>query len=534
MRVHWSLSRKILLLALLNLVLLGGLLLGIARSQFDIGAESVLLGPVHDRLLAVGNAFTLEYESTAPRGWDALIASYSRRYGVDVFLSNPRGARLAGPQVDLPAELLEQMRRVVPPPPRREDPPPRREPGQKKEALRNPETPRKKGRPPREEPPIGEPPPADRPLPQEQMQADDNPEPGDVDSQRPLHDLPRESVFLVITHNPTRYWAGMRVPLRLRGEADNRPGVLLLRSSSLFTSGVFFEWRLWLGVALGVVILSVACWLPFIRGMTRSIAAMDRATTEIARGNFAAQTAHGRRDELGDLCQQINLLGSRLEGFVKNQKRFLGDIAHELSAPIARIQFALGILEQKANDPLQPHVAVLHEEVQEMSGLVNELLQFSKAGLQPNAAPLTAVDVAWAVRKAAAREASPAASFEIVVPEGLTAMAVEPSLVRAVSNILRNAVRYAGACGPITVSAQRVQDQVSIAVADSGPGLPEDQLEAVFAPFYRPEESRTRETGGAGLGLAIVQTCVDACRGSVTACNRPAGGLEITIHLSAK
>ena len=336
----------------------------------------------------------------------------------------------------------------------------------------------------------------------------------------------------MITHYPTRYWAGMRVPLRSLATANTRPAVLLLRSSSLFTSGVLFEWRLWFGVALGVVAISVACWLPFIRGLTRSIAAMDRATTEIARGNFATQTAHGRRDELGDLGQQINRLGSRLEGFVKNQKRFLGDIAHELSAPIARIQFALGILERKAEDPLQPHVAVLHEEVQEMSGLVNELLQFSKAGLEPNRAPLAAVDVASVVRKAAARETVPEAAFEISIPDGLAAMAVEASLVRAVSNILRNAVRYAGSSGPIVISAKRQQDQVSIAVADSGPGLPEDQLEEVFAPFYRPEASRTRETGGAGLGLAIVKTCVEACQGTVAARNRASGGLEVTIRLS--
>jgi two-component system sensor histidine kinase CpxA len=525
MTVRWTLSRKILLLALLNLVLLGGLLLGIARSQFDIAAESVLLGPVHDRLLAVGNAFSLQYESTTPDTRDALIASYSRRYGVDVFLSTPRGEWVAGPQVDLPVELLDQMRRIVPPPRRREDLPPRQaDPPPKKGP------PHKKGSPPDGDF-AGEPPPREEPPPPADQPNSERPA---GEPPAPQNDLPRESVFLVITHAPTRYWAGMRVPLRSREEAGQRPGVLLLRSSSLFSNGVFFEWRLWLGVALGVIILSVACWLPFIRGMTRSIAAMDRATIEIARGNFAAQTAHGRRDELGDLGQQINLMGRRLEGFVKNQKRFLGDIAHELSAPIARIQFALGILEQKANDPLQPHVAVLHEEVQEMSGLINELLQFSKAGLQPNATPLAAVDVASVVRKAAAREASSAASFEIAVPDGLTAMAVEPSLLRAVCNILRNAVRYAGACGPISVSAQRIQDEVSISVADSGPGLPEDQLEAVFAPFYRPEESRTRETGGAGLGLAIVQTCVEACGGTVTACNRIGGGLEITIHLSSK
>src|SRR5258705_6409338 len=87
--------------------------------------------------------------------------------------------------------------------------------------------------------------------------------------------------------------------------------------------------------------------------------------------------------------RQINRLAGRLESFVGSQKRFLGDIAHELCTPIARVQFALGILEQKAGVEQSEHVNVLHEEVQEMSGLVNELLSFSKAGLNAATVPLT-------------------------------------------------------------------------------------------------------------------------------------------------
>jgi len=89
-------------------------------------------------------------------------------------------------------------------------------------------------------------------------------------------------------------------------------------------------------------------------------------------------------------------------------------------------------------------------------------------------------------------------------------MANEAYLLRALSNLLRNAFRYAAESGPITVSARREDGgQVAITVTDCGPGLPESELEDVFAPFYRPETARTRETGGAGLGLAIVRTCVE-------------------------
>jgi two-component system sensor histidine kinase CpxA len=132
-----------------------------------------------------------------------------------------------------------------------------------------------------------------------------------------------------------------------------------------------------------------------------------------------------------------------------------------------------------------------------------------------------------------ARDTPPGGSISVVVAPGIAVLANEPLLQRAISNLLRNAIRYAGDHGPITITAARQGHETSITVADCGPGLPESELEEVFAPFYRPESARTRETGGAGLGLAIVRTCIEACRGTVTCHNRTPSGLEVTIRLPA-
>ncbi len=195
-----------------------------------------------------------------------------------------------------------------------------------------------------------------------------------------------------ITHRPTQYWAGVRVKTVAPDVSADAPAVLLIRTDSLFNSTFFFDWWFFGGMAISVAAVTALCWLPFIRGLTRSIGQMDRATAEIAEGRFDAQLRE-RSDELGHLGLEINRLGARLQGFVKNQKRFVGDIAHELCAPIARIQFALGILDRKAGDDLKPHAAVLNEEIQEMSALVKELLSFSKAGLEAGVATLSAVSV---------------------------------------------------------------------------------------------------------------------------------------------
>jgi two-component system, OmpR family, sensor histidine kinase CpxA len=491
---RWSLSnsplsRKIVCLALLNLTLLGVVVVVFARSQFQFSPESLLLGPARDRIVAIADSFSLQLENTPANARDALFAAYARRYQADIFLTNPQGGLMiqslaTGPEIELPRELMDKLEREAPPP-RRPRPPPPREGGDD----------------------------GVRPMPP------------------PREAAPSESAFLVITHNPTRYWAGARIPVRIPEFDDQRPGILLLRSSSLFNASLFFDWRLWIGVAVSLVGVSVLCWLPFVRGLTRSIGEMDRAARQIAEGRFDVQVESRRGDELGDLGRQIDQMAARLQSFVKNQKRFLGDIAHELCAPIARIQFALGILEQKAGDAQGADVATLHDEIQEMSGLVNELLSFSKAGMNPEAATVTAVPLALVVQRAIAREAFSGVQVEAHVPPGLMAMANEAHLARALSNLLRNAIRYAGVAGPITIGAKPEGSAVWLTVADCGPGLPEAELEEVFAPFYRPEASRTRESGGAGLGLAIVKSCVELCGGTVKCRNRQPSGLEVAIRL---
>jgi two-component system, OmpR family, sensor histidine kinase CpxA len=492
MMTGWSLSRKIVCLALLNLMLLGVVLVVFARSQFQFSPESLLLGPARDRIVAIADSFSLQLENTPSNAREPLFASYAQRYNADIFLTNPQGGAMLeqspmiGPEIELSRELIDKIERAAPPPRRPFPPPPRK----------------------------GD---------------DDNGPPFPP----PRQASPSESAFLVITHNPTRYWAGARIPVRISEFDEQRPGILLLRSSSMFNTSLFFDWRLWIAVALCLVGVSVLCWLPFVRGLTRSISEMDRVTKQIAEGHFDIQVASQRGDELGDLGVQINQMAARLQSFVKNQKRFLGDIAHELCAPIARIQFALGILEQKAAEAHQADVATLHDEIQEMSGLVNELLSFSKAGMNPEAAIVTAVSVRQVVERAIAREAFSGVQIEANVPPDLVAMANEAHLVRALSNVLRNAIRYAGSAGPITINAQREGAAVLLTVADCGPGLPEAELEEVFAPFYRPEASRTRESGGAGLGLAIVKSCVELCRGTVKCRNRQPSGLEVTIRLNA-
>ena len=344
----------------------------------------------------------------------------------------------------------------------------------------------------------------------------------------PLHPL-----FQVATENPKVYWVGARIPLRNPEEGEGPPGTVLMSSPSFFGTPFFFDYKPWLAVAGAMIAVFALCWLPLIRGLSRSISQITRVTGQIAEGGFEEQLPEKRRDELGLLAAAINRMASRLSGFVTGQKRFLGDIAHELCSPIARIQFALGILEQRAEEGQRESVEDLREEVRQMSSLVAELLQFSKAGLRHDERPLVPVLLSQVVEQALIRENKEGVKIDFIGDGNLHALADPESLLRALSNLIRNAIRYAGDAGPITIATRRERSEAVIVVGDSGPGLPDDQLERVFTPFYRPEASRNRALGGVGLGLAIVKSCVEACKGTVQCRNRIPKGLEVEIRLTA-
>jgi two-component system sensor histidine kinase CpxA len=151
------------------------------------------------------------------------------------------------------------------------------------------------------------------------------------------------------TTNPSRYW------LLVSAQPDNLEAggpmhvLLVAESNSVTLGGLIMDLRLGWLLALGSALFSIIFWLPLLRGMTRSIRQMTDATERIAMGHFDVRVPARRRDELGVLAGAINRMGLRLDGLVKGQTRFLGDVAHELCSPLSRLQMALGIIEQRAD-----------------------------------------------------------------------------------------------------------------------------------------------------------------------------------------
>lgn len=329
------------------------------------------------------------------------------------------------------------------------------------------------------------------------------------------------------TSDPSTWWVILH-PARY-GPASSMN--MVVRVPSLVSLARLLDLHIGLAAGLGAVVLSVLFWLPLVRSITRSLGQLTRATEQFARGRFDARVDDSRRDEIGRLGRAVNRMAGQLDHLVTGQQRFLGDVAHELNSPIGRMQVAVEILDERVPEDLRPAVADVREEVQLMAVLVRELLDFSREQWRAREAVLADIDLA-AVAAAMLEHEDPERRVELRVPAGLHVRAEPVLLGRALGNLVRNALRYAGDAGPITLSATRSGQEAIILVEDSGPGVSPEMLPHLGEPFFRGEFARTRESGGVGLGLAIVVRCVRACGGTVQFANRSPKGFVAAIRVA--
>ncbi len=465
------LRAKFVWLALLNVAVLGVLLLAMIRLELGREFQSFLMATAREKIVAVSRQITLDLASAELNRRDEILAQYSETYGQEFGLFDTTGARIAGTQRALPQEVRDRLTRSPTGPARRTGSP------------------------------LG---PTQGPPP-----------------------------FLIETGG--EYWIGIRTWLPGPEGPSTIRATLLLVSPTLFSNPFFFDWEPWLIILSTAVAVTLLFWLPLVRGLTRDIAKMTTTTAAIAEGQFDVQADTRRGDELGTLGRAINQMAARLRDYLKGQKRFLGDAAHELRSPLGRMQVALGILEQKVEPDAQSYVRDLQEDVEFLAGLTTELLTFARSEINQEAVVLRPVELLPLVQRAIRMEAEGNAEVILKVTSELKVMADENLLFRAVANLVRNAVRYAGAEGPIEIEAHReMPKRVTLTVADRGPGVPGDALEKLFAPFFRLDSARERSKGGTGLGLAIVRSCIEACGGTVHAENRqPGTGLLMVVRLNS-
>ena len=257
-----------------------------------------------------------------------------------------------------------------------------------------------------------------------------------------------------------------------------------------------------------------------IVGPMRALAA---GAERLGRGLDAAPLALTGPTEVQEATQAFNRMQARLTRLIAERTRMLAALSHDLRSPLTAMRLRVELL---AEDEDSTRLKAL---VEEMQAMVEQTLDFARAAAQGAAAQGEAVQevnlaalLAALVSDAGEGRATLAASDPVRVHLRPTAIR------RALRNLIDNALRYGTRA---EVALVRQGGEAVITIADHGPGLPEDQLEAVFEPFVRGEASRSRATGGVGLGLAIARSIARAQGGDVTLANRPEGGLLATLRL---
>jgi two-component system sensor histidine kinase CpxA len=298
-----------------------------------------------------------------------------------------------------------------------------------------------------------------------------------------------------------------------------------------------------LALRLLAVILTAGllCYL-LARYIVSPVVKLRTVTRQVADGDLSARVGPllgHRRDELADMGRDFDAMAAQVEALMSAQQRLLRDISHELRSPLARLGVALDLLRKRTGPEAEVHLARIERESARLNEMIGQLLSLSRWESGDGRMRRQPVDLAALVREVAedadfeARGQNRA--VETVECEECEAAGTPVLLRSAVENVVRNAVRHTpeGTTVKLSLRVSRAHDggEAVLSVRDEGPGVPEESLSEIFRPFYRVDDSRTRETGGAGLGLAITERAVRLHGGTVTASNVSGGGFVVEIHL---
>lgn len=271
-------------------------------------------------------------------------------------------------------------------------------------------------------------------------------------------------------------------------------------------------------------LISLITSLLLVRRITRPLSQLTDAVTRVGSGRVPDALPETGSMEQATLARTFNRMALQVRELLDNRTTLLAGVSHDLRTPLARLRLAL---EMVSENPSTALLSRMRRDIDLMNGLLGEFLDLAR-GLQYE--ETQQVDVTELVRNAVEDARNTHASIEYVFAEPCLDECAPRALRRILDNIIQNAIRY-GEGGAVTVHCEREGGKTTIRVLDEGQGIAEDQLEAVFRPFYRIESSRSISTGGSGLGLAIARQLAEAYGWRLELRRRECRGMEARITL---
>lgn len=295
--------------------------------------------------------------------------------------------------------------------------------------------------------------------------------------------------------------------------------------------------RALIGATIIAVVSATVVSLAVAARIAGPIGALAAAARRVAGGHYAERVPVSDPDELGELATSFNEMASSLETTERRRLQLVGDVAHELRTPLTTLDGYLEGLEDGVIGPSEETWRLLRAETGRLTRLVNDLSELWRAEARQLPLKIEALDAAALAGEVVDRFRPLAAprGIDLVLRAGpATARADRDRVAQVLANYLSNALRHAPDGSVVTLTTSASGGHVTLGVADQGPGLARDQLEAVFERFYRVDAARSRASGGSGIGLAIVRALTAAMGGRAWAESRgPGTGATFLLELPA-
>lgn len=292
-----------------------------------------------------------------------------------------------------------------------------------------------------------------------------------------------------------------------------------LNSETLLPRPQLWAWPVVVSTLATVIAISLAVALS-VQRITRPLRELAQASDRLGRGESVPELPERGPEEIARANRAFNAMQARVSRYVADRTRMVAAISHDLRTPLTALRLRAEFVD---DDETRERMV---ETIDEMTRMAEATLSFARDDASQEETRST--NLGSLIEAVAADFSDLGHDVSITVADQIDGRVRPVSLRRALRNLVENAIRYGTRA---RIRLERTDGGIVIAVDDDGPGIPEDKMEEVFAPFTRLETSRNLETGGVGLGLATARSIIRAHGGELTLANRSGGGLTAAIHL---
>ena len=293
-------------------------------------------------------------------------------------------------------------------------------------------------------------------------------------------------------------------------------------------------------ISIVICMVSLVMGVVFSKALTRRIAQLLRGIHTVREGEYSHRVSVRGGDELSRLADEFNELTGRLQTTEEVRRRFVSDASHELKTPLASIRLLTDSILQDENidqATTREFVADIGEAADRLIRISQELLELNRLDegrtLLREPVDLNA-QVEKAVRLLQPLAESAQVTLETDLGEDCTVLCNTEDAIQILRNLMENAIKYNVPQGKVWVTTRRVGGRVRLEVADTGVGIPQEDMPKIFQRFYRVDKARSRAAGGTGLGLSIVRDAVRRHGGEITVAPRTPAGVVFTVLLLAE